>query len=239
MSKTHILLIQYLPLSVMQRYILILLLCGGIGFAGGFYFAVALQRQIEVLVGAAIVLAVLTWLGSGAELLGLVRDWFKDQREQESIPSLAFNGFWKKKAEVGFPQGLQQYFIKVSREGGEGETEGVTGHVGITNKLELKEGAWLGGGDEYVVRKVNIITNKYLVLFSTSEYKGKTLIGFYGTVYDPNKPDYEAQLEKSSYENYKKDTLIVKIYASRGRIKKNHMEKGIEDIINEARPIPP
>lgn len=56
----------------MQRlvYVLLFLLCIGIGFTGGFYTAVALQRQIEVLIGAAIVLAVLTWIGSGADLLG-------------------------------------------------------------------------------------------------------------------------------------------------------------------------
>ncbi|MGA9150168.1 MAG: hypothetical protein WBZ36_06305 [Candidatus Nitrosopolaris sp.] len=96
-----------MPPSVMQRYVLLFLLCGGIGFAGGFYLAVAFQRQIEVLVGAAIVLAVLTWLGSGAELLGLLRDWYKEQREQERIPSLAFNGFWKRRVESGFPQGVQ------------------------------------------------------------------------------------------------------------------------------------
>lgn len=126
----------------MQRlvYGLLFLLCVGIGFAGGFYTAVALQRQIEVLIGAAIVLAVLTWIGSGADLLGLLREWYKDQREQETIPRLVFNGFYKKKNET-FPS--ENYFVKVSREGGEGKAEDVTGHVGIKDKLDLKEASWL------------------------------------------------------------------------------------------------
>jgi hypothetical protein len=63
-------------------YGLLFLLLVGIGFAAGFYTAVALQKQIEVLISAAIVLAVLTWIGSGADLLGLLSEWYKDQREQ-------------------------------------------------------------------------------------------------------------------------------------------------------------
>jgi hypothetical protein len=108
------------------------LLLVGIGFAGGFYTAVALQKQIEVLVGAAIVLAVLTWIGSGADLLNLLREWYKDRREQETIPSLVFDGFYKKKNKT-FPK--EDYFIKVSREGGEGKAEEVIGHVGMLEGL--------------------------------------------------------------------------------------------------------
>ncbi|MGC1933325.1 MAG: hypothetical protein WA667_30495 [Candidatus Nitrosopolaris sp.] len=83
-----------------RRQVLLFLLYGGIGFAGGFYLAVWFQKQIEVLVSAAIALAVLTWVGSGADLVGLLREWAMDQREQERIPSLAFDGFWKKKMKV-------------------------------------------------------------------------------------------------------------------------------------------
>jgi hypothetical protein len=38
-----------------------------IGFAAGLYLSNYLQNQIQVLIGAAIVLAVLTWIGSGKE----------------------------------------------------------------------------------------------------------------------------------------------------------------------------
>ncbi|MGA9150167.1 MAG: hypothetical protein WBZ36_06300 [Candidatus Nitrosopolaris sp.] len=73
---------------------------------------------------------------------------------------------------------------KVSREGGEGEAEDVTGHVGIANKLELKECAWM---DEHVSRKVNITTSRYLLLFGTFEFEGKTIITFQGVHYkQPN-----------------------------------------------------
>lgn len=153
---------------------------------------------------------------------------------RRKIPKLKFNGFYKKKSETGFLQG-ERYYIKVEREGGEGEAEGVTGHVGIIDKLELKEAAWL---NEYH-KKVNISTIRYLLLFNTFEHKGKVHIGLYGMVLEPNKPDFEAKLENSLYENYKKDRLNVEIYSLRGRIKDKRLEKKIEDIVKEAKEIPP
>jgi len=39
----------------------------------GFYLAIVLQKQIEILIGAAIIVAFLSWLGSGTDFIGLVR----------------------------------------------------------------------------------------------------------------------------------------------------------------------
>ncbi len=52
-----------------------------IGVTGGFYLALFIQNQIELLAGAAIIFAFLNWLGSGTALLELVRDWYKQRRE--------------------------------------------------------------------------------------------------------------------------------------------------------------
>lgn len=58
--------------------------------------------------------------------------------------------------------------------------------------------------------------------------------------YDPNKSlIFKQLLENSVYENYKDNKLIAEIYASSGRIKEKHLEKKIEDIVNEAKEIPP
>jgi hypothetical protein len=51
---------------------------------GGFYLALLFQKQIEILVGSAILFAFLTWLGSGADFIGLFRDMFKQAREKEA-----------------------------------------------------------------------------------------------------------------------------------------------------------
>jgi hypothetical protein len=67
----------------------------GIGFSAGFYTSNFLQKQIEVLIGAAVVLAILTWVGSATDLLGLLRDWLREKRQEERVPVLQFDGFTK------------------------------------------------------------------------------------------------------------------------------------------------
>ena len=53
-----------------------------LSFASGFYLANLLQGQSQVLAIAAIIIAFLTWLGSGADFFGLFKDWIKE-KEQE------------------------------------------------------------------------------------------------------------------------------------------------------------
>jgi hypothetical protein len=55
-----------------------------IGFAGGFYLSLLLERQLILLGIAAIAFAFLTWIGSGADLIGLFRDVVKQTREEET-----------------------------------------------------------------------------------------------------------------------------------------------------------
>ncbi|MGB6529484.1 MAG: hypothetical protein WBF33_15355 [Candidatus Nitrosopolaris sp.] len=105
--------------------------------------------------------------------------------KRRNIPKLKYDGFWKKKNEDGIPS--EFYFVKVSREGGEGKAEGVTGLVGIVDKLDLKEAGWLSSN----MRSVDIITNKYLLLFRILKNKEKTVITFHGIDYDPNKPHFK------------------------------------------------
>lgn len=75
------------------RYLIVLgLSLLGIGVLGGFYLYALLQNQIQVLIPATVVLVFLTWLGSGADFLGLLRDWYKDRKDEErriaSLPQL-------------------------------------------------------------------------------------------------------------------------------------------------------
>ena len=200
--------------------------------AVGYYIALSFMNKVTILALGAFGFAFLTWVGSGADLLGLLREWYKDRREQETIPSLVFNGFYKRKNET-FPS--ENYFVKVRREGGDGKAEDVTGDVGIKYKLDFKEAGWISSD----IKSVDITTNKYLSLFQLSKYEEKTVITFHGVMYNPNRPDYEQLLDNSVYENYKDSELIVEIYASRGRIKKKRFEKKIDYIVNEAKDIPP
>jgi hypothetical protein len=105
-----------------------------IGVAGGFYFATALQKQIEALIGAAVVIGFLTWLGSGADLLGLLREWFKEKREEERIPQLVFDGFTR--SDELFMSGATElhkytYFVRVRKTAGDGYAEQCEGFLTV------------------------------------------------------------------------------------------------------------
>jgi len=54
-----------------------------LGMALGFVAYGAYQQKLEVLVPVAIVLAILTWFGSATDILGLLREWYKDKKEEE------------------------------------------------------------------------------------------------------------------------------------------------------------
>ena len=105
-----------------------------IGVAGGFYFATALQKQIEALIGAAVVIGFLTWFGSGADLMGLLRDWYKEKREDARIPTLIFDGFTKNdEVLMSGPNELHKhtYFVRVRKSTGEGYAEQCEGFLTV------------------------------------------------------------------------------------------------------------
>jgi hypothetical protein len=79
-----------------KQFKIILILSGSlliIGLAGGFYLSFALQKiavesKIDVFLPAAITFAILTWLGSGSDFLGLLREMYKDYQEERKTPTL-------------------------------------------------------------------------------------------------------------------------------------------------------
>jgi hypothetical protein len=60
------------------------------GAAVGYYAALFQLKQTELLALGAFAFAFLTWFGSGTSMIGLLRDWYKDKREQESKPTLEY-----------------------------------------------------------------------------------------------------------------------------------------------------
>ena len=60
------------------------------GMAVGYYYALSLMNKIELLALGAFAFAFLTWVGSGADILGLLREWYKDKKEEEKIPNLKY-----------------------------------------------------------------------------------------------------------------------------------------------------
>src|SRR2546428_1399634 len=60
-----------------------------IGLAGGFVIATTLQGQLALLVYLVVAFAFLSWLGSGADLIGLVNHWYEGRKEEERKVSAA------------------------------------------------------------------------------------------------------------------------------------------------------
>ena len=57
-----------------------------LAFTGGFYTYAAIQKNLQLLILAAIIFAVLTWAGSGADFLGLLSQWYKDIQQDKRTP---------------------------------------------------------------------------------------------------------------------------------------------------------
>lgn len=108
----------------MQTRVILLLVAASatIGFTGGFYLATALQKQIEALIGTAIVLAFLTWFGSGTDFMPLLRDWYRETLEAKKRPVLNFDGLFIDN---------EVYLLRVRKVSGEGYAEAVEGFLTI------------------------------------------------------------------------------------------------------------
>jgi hypothetical protein len=148
--------------------------------------------------------------------------------KRRHIPKLACDGIWKQNTNVG-----TDYFLKVKRDKGEGEAEGVKGFVGIEDKIGLNPSIWIDRNIE-----TDITTYNYLSLFKIFEHKGHEIITFH-TREISSPPDDNNLYETNRYNQYKDDKIIVEIEATRARIRKRKITKKIKNIVKDAKPIPP
>ena len=68
-----------------------------------------------------IILAFLTWLGTGTDFLGLLREWYKENREKSKIPIFEPKGFYKNSQNV--------YFLRIEKVKGEDIGEEALGYI--------------------------------------------------------------------------------------------------------------
>jgi hypothetical protein len=143
-----------------------------IGFAGGFYFSNALQKQITVLLGAAVVVGFLTWIGSGADLVGLLRDWYKERREEEKIPMLEFAGEFVRYSPYfeGHMKYIKEYYVRIKKSRGEGFANDCEGFLTVSTDeiINYSPTVW----HHAAVRKYNIGGQMDLMLFKLDADKG-------------------------------------------------------------------
>jgi len=75
----------YIFLGIFEKHHTLSICLGvfALGVALGFFVYGIYQQKLEVLVPAAIILSILTWFGSATDIIGLMREWYKDKKEEE------------------------------------------------------------------------------------------------------------------------------------------------------------
>ncbi len=184
-----------------------------LSFAGGFYLATILQKQIEVLIGAAIIIAFLSWIGSGTDFIGLIREWYKDKQDRKSKGDLEFGKPIKiTKNSITF------YFIEVINKRPNTFVRQCKGSLNI-NKYNTIHLNWRSNYD----LTTDISIDDHLGLFSTEEKDDYTIIKIH-----MNKKGYDFDLAEFSNEN-----VVIAITSDDGQVPK-HYKTTITEIINSA-----
>jgi len=204
-----------------------------IGVAGGFYFATALQKQIEALIGAAVVIGFLTWLGSGADLLGLLKDWYREKREAERTPTINHTGIFRdNNHETVHDENYNEsiYYLRIELVSGEGMVNKC--HASVTvlqTSLSFLRTHWRKSRDDFI--SISRARPEYLELFTMREYhnatKSKQLIFYNASSLTDN--------FKQPYETAEK-VLTVVLDSENGNTPKPY-SKTIQDIMDESCPI--
>lgn len=65
------------------RIVIVGLAILSIGFVSGLFLAFYLQGQAVILAAAAVIFAFVAWLGSGADIVGLLREVYKEGKDEE------------------------------------------------------------------------------------------------------------------------------------------------------------
>jgi hypothetical protein len=88
------------------------------GMAVEYYIVLAELKKIELLFGF------LTWVGSGADLLGVLREWYEDRREQDRKPLLKLDGIifieYRGREEQNTKFDDTYYYLILTKSKGEG-----------------------------------------------------------------------------------------------------------------------
>jgi hypothetical protein len=81
---------RYIIAHRLSFFALLCLAIFGIGLSGGFYIVNVYNKNAQILFIGAIVFAIVSWFGSGADILGFFREWRKEIQEEKKMAKLVF-----------------------------------------------------------------------------------------------------------------------------------------------------
>lgn len=141
------------------------------GMAVGYYLALSLMNKIALLAIGAFGFAFIAWVGSGADLLGLLREWYKDKKEEEKTPNLKYGSLVF--TESHEPMGGEdyntfRYYLKIIMSSGLGMATGCHAFIDVSQAMiKHLSPPWQNGN----VREISIGDEENLLLFTVYSYK--------------------------------------------------------------------
>ena len=144
-----------------------------IGMAVGYYMALYNLDKTELLILGAFGFAFLTWVGSGVDLLGLLREWYKDKREAERTPTINQTGVFRTEnpeAVHGEKYIESIYYLQVKLVSGDGMVNNCRASVTVQQTpLTYLCGTWRLSKYESI--SISKARPEYLELFRLREYE--------------------------------------------------------------------
>ena len=213
------------------------LVCLSVGFFIGFAVELYSQGNSLLLATIAISLAIITWVGSGTDILGLLRDMYRDNQEAKRKPTIALDNIsvaenTENRAEIGRKYSENTYSIRVSIISGEGIVDDCHLYLDIKGtKIRHFPTVW----DDSNIRYMPISEFEDAKLFSVSDYYGKKELVFWSISLNPN-IEYPIRSERIPYEEMIDKEMIITVRARNANLPEP-LTKTIKEIIDTQRTV--
>jgi hypothetical protein len=216
----------------MQRSLIVAvsMVCVGVGIFIGYSLALYLQNNALLLAGIAIALAAVTWIGSGTDIMGLLRDMYRESQEEKRKPTLAFGDIsvQKRVLESGKTYNQDTYSIRVSIATGEGIVDDCHLYLDIKGTpIRHFPTVWT----DSAIRYMPISEFEDAKLFTMSDYYGKKELIFSSQSLNPT--EYPPRSKNVSLEEIIDKDMIITLRVRNGNIPKP-LTMTIKQILAEA-----
>jgi hypothetical protein len=217
----------------MRRSIVITLslVCLSVGFFTGFVVELYSQNNSLLLAAIAISLAIVAWVGSGSDILGLLRDMYKDSQEAKRKPTLGLGDILvvEKKLEKGRNYNEHIYTIRTSILRGEGIVDDCHLYLDIKGtKIRHFPTVWMDSNARYMP----ISEFEDARLFSISDYSGKQELVFWSTPLNPS-IEYPIRAESVPLDEMLDKELTVTVRARNANLPEP-LRKTVKEIIKKS-----
>jgi hypothetical protein len=209
-------------------------------FYTGFVVQAAINQQLEILIPVTIALAILTWFGSGADLMGLLRDWLKEMREEENTPTFEYDDLVKipdSRETYGTKYKHNTYLLGISNVRRRGIADDCHAFLYLEGSRIVRnlKGRWSG---EYQTEYMKIGIYGEMELFVITDFNGKDEVVFH--TIPPSLPEsidsesVSPEICRLTFEENNKKKLTVIFGSKNGNMPEDYFSESLEDIVKKA-----